>query len=44
MEHLQYKDRKTVRKYLKPLIKQGRIAMAIPDKPNSSRQKYITIK
>lgn len=44
MEHLQYKDRKTVRKYLKPLIKQGRIVMTIPDKPNSSKQKYITIK
>ena len=44
MEHLQYKDRKTVRKYLKPLIEQGRIAMTISDKPNSSKQKYITIK
>lgn len=44
MEYLQYKDRKTVRKYLKPLIKQGRIAMTIPDKPNSSKQKYITIR
>jgi len=43
-EMLEYKDRKTVRKYLKPLVEQGRLAMTIPDKPNSSRQKYITIK
>ena len=43
-EHLGYKDRKTVRKYLNPLIAQGRIAMTVPDKPNSRNQKYITIK
>lgn len=43
MECLQYKDKKTVRKYLDPLIAQGRVAMTIPDKPNSSKQKYITI-
>ena len=43
-EHLGYKDKKTVRKYLNPLIEQGRIARTIPDKPNSRLQKYITIK
>ena len=44
MEMLQYKDKKTVRKYLDPLIEQGRVAMTLPDKPNSSKQKYITIR
>jgi len=41
---LEYKDKKTVRKYLKPLVEQGRLAMTIPDKPNSSNQKYVTVK
>lgn len=44
MEHLGYRDKKTVRKYLKPLLRQGRISMTIPDKPNSKNQKYLTIK
>ena len=44
MEHLGYRDKKTVRKYLSPLLQQGRISMTIPDKPNSKNQKYITIK
>jgi len=44
IDFLKYKDRKTLRKRLKPLIEQGRIAMTIPDKPNSSKQKYIAIK
>ena len=44
MEHLGYRDKKTVRKYLTPLLQQGRISMTIPDKPNSKNQKYITIK
>ena len=43
MEHLGYRDKKTVRKYLSPLLQQGRISMTIPDKPNSKNQKYITI-
>ena len=42
--HLGYKDKKTVRKYLKPLIERGRIAMTIPESPNSNRQKYVAIK
>ena len=40
---LGYKDKKTVRKYLDPLLDDGRIAMTIPDKPNSRNQKYITV-
>lgn len=44
MEHLGYRDKKTVRKYLSPLLQQGRVSMTIPDKPNSKNQKYITIK
>ena len=44
MEHLGYRDKKTVRKYLSQLLQQGRISMTIPDKPNSKNQKYITIK
>lgn len=43
-DYLGYKDKKTVRKYLNPLIKRGSVVMTIPDKPNSSKQKYITIK
>jgi predicted HTH transcriptional regulator len=43
-EHLGYKDKRSVRKYLNPLIEQGRIAMTIPDKPNSRFQKYVTIR
>ena len=43
-EHLGYKEKRTTRKYLNPLIEQGRVARTIPDKPNSSKQKYITIR
>ena len=41
---LGYKDRRSVRKLLNPLLEIGRIAMTISDKPNSKNQKYITIK
>ena len=43
-DFLGYKDKKTVRRYLSPLIEQGRIARTIPDKPNSRLQKYVTIR
>ena len=43
-DHLGFKERKSTSRYLKPLIEQGRVAMMIADKPNSSKQKYITIK
>ena len=44
MEHLGLKDIKNIREHLKKLVEQGRLARTIPDKPNSSNQKYITIK
>ena len=40
---LGYKDKKTVRKYIEPLLEMGRMARTIPDKPTSNYQKYITI-
>ena len=43
-EYLGYKDKRSVRKYLNPLIEKGRIAMMIPDKTNSRFQKYVTIR
>ena len=43
MSDLGYKDKKTVRKYLDPLVEQGRIAMTVPEKPTSRNQKYVTI-
>ena len=43
-DYLGYKDKRSIRKYLNVLLSQGRISMTIPDKPNSSKQKYITIK
>ena len=41
---LHVKDRRTVKRIILPLLEQGRLAMTIPDKPNSRFQKYITIK
>ena len=40
---LGYKDKKTVRRYINPLLEQGRLAMTIPNKANSRNQKYITV-
>jgi len=43
MEHLNYKHKRTFTiTYLKPLLEKGLLEMTIPDKPNSSKQKYIT--
>lgn len=40
-EHLKINDRRHVRKsYIDPSIEAGLIEMAIPDKPNSSQQRY----
>jgi len=44
MEVLGFKERKSARRYVKPLLEQGRLAMTLPDKPQSKNQKYITIK
>lgn len=43
-DYLGFKDRRTVRKILNPLLELGRLAMTVPDKPNSRNQKYISIK
>ena len=43
-DSLGYKDRRTATKHIKPLVEQGRLAMTVPDKPNSRFQKYITVK
>lgn len=43
-DFLGFKERKSVSKYLRTLLQEGRIAMTIPNKPNSSKQKYITIR
>ena len=40
---LGYIDKKTVRRYINPLLEQGRLAMTIPDKANSRNQRYITV-
>ena len=39
---LGYKDKKTTRKYLNPLLRAGLLARTVPDKPNSRNQKYLT--
>lgn len=44
LKMLGYTDKRTVRKYLDPLIEEGRIAMTVPDKPTSKNQKYVTLK
>jgi len=43
MEHLQLTHREHFRKHiLKPLLENGILHMTIPDKPNSSKQKYYS--
>ena len=39
---LGYKDKKTIRRYLNPLLKEGLLVRTVPDKPNSRNQKYLT--
>lgn len=40
---LGFKDSKgLVKRHLKPLVEQGKLSLTVPDKPTSSRQKYIT--
>ena len=43
-KYLKYKQKKSVRRILVPLLEQGRLAMTIPQSPNSRFQKYITMK
>lgn len=44
LAYLGLKDRKSLMIYIRRLLEQGRIARTIPDKPNSSHQKYIAIR
>ena len=39
---LGYKEKRTVRKYVNPLLDAGLLARTVPDKPNSRNQKYMT--
>ncbi|MFP4350374.1 MAG: Fic family protein, partial [Desulfococcaceae bacterium] len=40
---IKIKDREHFRKkYLRPLIKENLLSLTIPDKPQSSKQKYVT--
>lgn len=41
---LGYTDKRTLRKYINPLLQSGRLAMTVPDKPNSKNQKYVTVR
>ena len=43
-EMLGLKEKKSARRHIQPLVEQGRLAMTLPDRPNSKNQKYITIR
>jgi len=40
--YLGYKDKKTTRKYLNPLLEEGLLGRTVPDKPCSRKQRYLT--
>jgi ATP-dependent DNA helicase RecG len=45
MDELHWKDRTKFRnKFINPLLELGLIGMTIPDKPKSSKQKYLLTK
>lgn len=41
---LGYKDKKTIRKYLNPLLDEGLLTRTVPDRPNSRNQRYLTVR
>ena len=41
-EMLGYRNKRSIRKYLNPLLDSGRLVRTVPDKPNSRNQQYIT--
>ena len=43
-ETLGYRDKKTVHKYVDPLLHEGCLARTVPDRPSSRSQRYITVK
>ena len=43
-EMLGLKEKKSARRHIQPLVEQGRLAMTLPERPNSKNQKYITIR
>ena len=43
-DSLKIKGRKTASRYIRKLLEKGKLAMTVPEKPNSKYQKYITIK
>ena len=43
MDVFGYKDKRTIKKYLIPLIQTGQLSRTLPEKPSSPKQKYITV-
>lgn len=41
---LGYRDKKTVHKYVDPLLRSGCLQCTVPDRPSSRSQRYITVK
>ena len=43
MEKFEFKQRINFKnKYINPLLEKGKLILTIPDKPNSSKQKYVS--